>query len=81
MHRSLADALLRAANAPGPDLAASALVIARLEYPHLEPEAYIAMLDAMGAAARDEIERQVDSSGNRSVTTRIDAFNQSLFEV
>ena len=80
MHRSLADALLRAANAPGSDLAAAALVIARLEYPHLEPDAYIAILDAMGAAARDEIERQVDSSGNPSVTTTIEAFNQYLFK-
>jgi regulator of sirC expression with transglutaminase-like and TPR domain len=80
MHRSLADALVGAANAPGPDLAASALVIARLEYPHLEPAGYIDILDAMGAAGRDEIERHVDSSGNPSVASRIDAFNTYMFQ-
>ena len=79
MHRSLSDALVRAANAPGPDLAASALVIARLEYPHVQPAAYVDLLDTMGATAREEIERHVDSTGNPSVASRIEAFNGYLF--
>lgn len=80
MHRSLADALIASANEPGPDLAAAALVIARLEYPHLEPAGYIEILNSMGAAARDQIERHVDASGSPSVVSRIDAFNEYMFD-
>ena len=48
MRKNLAEALVAAVNAPGIDLAAAALVIARLEYPRLDASAYLARLDAMG---------------------------------
>ena len=46
--------LERAVDAPGDDLATAALAIARVEYPALDPDAYIDAIDRMGddAAAR-----------------------------
>ena len=35
-------------NAPGEDLAPAALAIAKVEYPSLEAEPYLALLDRMG---------------------------------
>ena len=46
MRKNLVEALVAAVNAPGIDLAAAALVIARLEYPRLDASAYLARLDA-----------------------------------
>jgi regulator of sirC expression with transglutaminase-like and TPR domain len=77
--RNLADALVAAVNAPGVDLAAAALVIARLEYPRLDPAAYVSRLDAMGEAAGRHIERHVEQTGDYSLISRIKRFNQYLF--
>ena len=55
MRRHLADDLVAAVNAPGVDLAAAALVIARLEYPRLDAASYLTKLDAMGDAADHHI--------------------------
>jgi regulator of sirC expression with transglutaminase-like and TPR domain len=52
MRKDLVAALTAAANAPGTGLAQAALVIARIEYPKLDVEAYLAKLDAMGELAR-----------------------------
>src|SRR5512145_1995171 len=79
MRKNLAEALVAAVNAPGIDLAAAALVIARLEYPRLDPSPYLARLDAMGAAAGREIERHIEHTGDSSLLCRIRRFNQYLF--
>jgi regulator of sirC expression with transglutaminase-like and TPR domain len=47
--------LMRAMNAPGQDLAPAALAIARVEYPSLDAEPYLAALDRMGADVADRI--------------------------
>lgn len=80
MRSDLVDPLRAAVDAPGADLAPAALVIARLEYPRLDVPAYLARLEAMGAAAQRAIERHVDASGDGSLLSRIDALNGYLFE-
>ena len=81
MRKDLADALTAASNAPGTALANAALVIARIEYPRLDPEPYLAQLDAMGAAAAD-VHRS--RTWTRRATPRrsscIRALNAYLFE-
>ena len=64
MKKDLVAALVDASNAPGTALAPAALVIARVECPRLDPEPYIARLDAMGDAARRVVERHASSSGD-----------------
>jgi regulator of sirC expression with transglutaminase-like and TPR domain len=79
MHRNLVDALSAAVNAPGVDLAAAALVIARLEYPRVDADAYLARLDAMGEKASGDIARHVERTGDHSLLCRIHRFNHYLF--
>jgi regulator of sirC expression with transglutaminase-like and TPR domain len=55
-------------------------VIARIEYPRLEVEPYLARLDAMGAAARLRIERHVADTGDDTPLSRVTALNAYLFE-
>ena len=59
MRKELVDALIAASNAPGTALAPAALVIARIEYPRLDPNLYLNRLDAMGDGARRAIDRQI----------------------
>ena len=80
MQKDLVDALVTASNAPGVGLAQAALVIARIEYPRLDAERYMTMLDAMGHAADRVIERETAESGDSSTLARIKAFNNYLFE-
>src|SRR5687768_13108014 len=80
MRKDLADALTAASNAPGTGLATAALVIARIEYPRLEIEPYLARLDGMGDAARRRIERHVDETGDPSTLGCIKGFNAYLFD-
>ncbi|MBI4885981.1 MAG: transglutaminase family protein [Acidobacteria bacterium] len=80
MHRDLVDALVAAADAPGADLAPAALVIARLEYPHLDAAAYLERLDALGGHARECIDRHQHETGDDSLPARIRSVNQFLFE-
>ena len=65
-----------AAASPDPDLAAPALLIARLGYPRLDPTPYLARLEAMGGAAADRLAAvtRADPRGP------IDTLNQFLFE-
>jgi regulator of sirC expression with transglutaminase-like and TPR domain len=49
--------LQRAMNAPGDDLAPAALAIARVEYPSLDPSAYIDAIDRMGDDAGARVAR------------------------
>jgi len=80
MRTDLADALAAAASAAGSSLAQAALVIARIEYPKLDPDPYLTRLDAMGDAARRRVEREAELSGNASTLTCIKAVNAYLFE-
>jgi regulator of sirC expression with transglutaminase-like and TPR domain len=80
MRKNLADSLARAANAPGTDLAAAALVIARIEYPRLDPAPYLARLDDMGAAAAAAVARRRAASADASAKASIAALNHYLFD-
>src|SRR5690348_6540799 len=80
MRRNLVDDLLAATNARGVSLAPAALVIARIEYPRLDPERYLAMLDGMGNSARHAIERHAAATGDRSTAAAVQAINHYLFE-
>jgi regulator of sirC expression with transglutaminase-like and TPR domain len=80
MRRNLAEALTLATNAPGTDLARAALVIARIEYPHLDPRPYLAQLDDMGDAASLVVaQRLADIDGDTTLAT-IEALNDYLFK-
>jgi regulator of sirC expression with transglutaminase-like and TPR domain len=80
MRKDLVHALTAASNAPGTGLAQAALVIARIEYPRLDVEAYLAKLDAMGELARQTVQCHVESTGDRSTLSCIKAVNKYLFE-
>ena len=80
MRKDFVDSLTAASNAPGTGLAAAALVIARIEYPRLDAELYLARLDAMGDAARRRIEAHVDDTGDSTTSSCIRAFNNYLFD-
>ena len=79
MKKDLVSALVDASNAPGTALAPAALVIARVECPRLDPDPYIARLDAMGDAARRVVERHASSSGDMSPQCGVKALNEYLF--
>jgi regulator of sirC expression with transglutaminase-like and TPR domain len=78
--KDLASALISASNAPGTSLARATLLIARIEYPRLDPEPYISRLDAMGEAARRAIARHIDVTGDTSTLSGVRALNDYLFE-
>jgi regulator of sirC expression with transglutaminase-like and TPR domain len=78
--KDLASALISASNAPGASLARATLLIARIEYPRLDPEPYISRLDAMGEAARRAIARHLDVTGDTSTLSGVRALNDYLFE-
>jgi regulator of sirC expression with transglutaminase-like and TPR domain len=78
--KDLVPALVDASNAPGTALAPAALVIARVECPRLDPDSYIARLDAMGDAARRVVERHAASSGDMSAQCGVKGLNEYLFE-
>jgi regulator of sirC expression with transglutaminase-like and TPR domain len=78
MKRDLVAALVEASNAPGTGLAQAALVIARIEFPRLDPEPYLARLDALGESARQVIARHA-SGGDSSTLCCIRAVNEHLF--
>lgn len=80
MRKDLVDALTAASNAPGTGLAQAALVIARIEYPRLDASAYLALLDGMGDAARQRIERHVNETGDSSSLSCVKGFNAYLFD-
>jgi regulator of sirC expression with transglutaminase-like and TPR domain len=80
MRRDLLNALTAASDVTGTSLADAALVVARIEYPRLDPAPYLSRLDAMGNAARLCIERHVASTGDASVKSCVTALNAYLFE-
>ena len=60
MHAKDIDAFLYSATDPGARLAEAALLMARLEYPRLDPGPYLRQLDEIGWAARAHVERAAD---------------------
>jgi regulator of sirC expression with transglutaminase-like and TPR domain len=78
--KDLVSALVAATNAPGTGLADATLVIARIEYPRLDPEPYLAKLDSMGEAARRTIAEDGAATGDASTAAGIRALNSYLFE-
>ncbi len=75
--RTLAAQLADAADRPGPDLAAPAFLIARLEYPGLDPGPYLDRLEGMGDIALQRI--AADPGHDAPLPARIDALNRYLF--
>jgi len=71
--RQIADA----ADQPGPDLAAPAFLIARLEYPRLDTAPYLARLDQIGDDAFHFVAK--DPGHDAPLAARIDAVNRYLF--
>ncbi len=74
---SLADLITAAADRPGTDLAAPALLVARIEYPRLDAAPYLARLDQMGEAAFHFVAK--DPGHDAPIGARIDAVNRYLF--
>ena len=79
MRKDLAHALAAATGEGATSVAEAALVIARLEYPHLDPQPYLARLDEMGAAAREAIVRHADDVKKGATISAIEALNHYLF--
>jgi len=76
-HASLADLITEAADRPGFDLAAPALLVARVEYPRLDAGPYLDRLDVMGDAAFHFVAK--DPGHDAPIAARIDAVNRYLF--
>jgi regulator of sirC expression with transglutaminase-like and TPR domain len=75
--RTLAEQLADAADRPGPDLAAPAFLIARLEYRHLDPGPYLDRLEHWGDAAFHRV--AADPGHEAPLAARVDALNTYLF--
>jgi len=73
-------------HSPDPDLAGPALVMARLGYPHLDAEAYVARLDALGREALTRVSaattttHEIPPHVDPLVFARVAALNEFLFE-
>ncbi len=79
MTKGLPAALIEAINAPGTGLADAALVIARIEFPRLDPAPYLARLDELGESARHAFDRAA-AAGDSSRFGAVTALNRHLFE-
>lgn len=75
--RTLAEQLAAAADRPGPDLAAPAFLIARIEYPRLDPGPYLDRIDTLGDVASHRI--AADAGHDAPLAARVDALNRYLF--
>lgn len=75
--KPLAEQIADAADRPGPDLAAPAFLVARIEYPRLDPAPYLDRLDQMGDAAFYFVAK--DPGHDAPLGARIDAINRFLF--
>jgi regulator of sirC expression with transglutaminase-like and TPR domain len=75
--RTLAEQIVAAAERPGPDLAAPALLIARVEYPRLDPGPYLDRLEEWGEQAFTRVAR--DPGQDAPLAARVDAVNRYLF--
>ena len=73
MRNDLVEALTAASNAPGTALAQAALVIARIEYPRLDPEPYLAHARRAWATRRAASSQQHAESSGEHVDARVRA--------
>jgi regulator of sirC expression with transglutaminase-like and TPR domain len=80
MRKDLVEALTLAIDARGTGLAPAALIIARIEYPRLDPVPYVACLDEMGDAARRAVANHSTTTGDASTLAAIHAINRYLFD-
>jgi regulator of sirC expression with transglutaminase-like and TPR domain len=69
-HR-LVDDFVRAATSPDDSVAAPALLAARIAYPTLEPDRWLAALDALGETARQHLELGVGGRPSRRTRLRM----------
>src|SRR5262245_31774857 len=76
--KQLAEQIADAADRPGPDLAAPAFLVARIEYPRLDPEPYLDRLDTMGEDAARVVAKE--AGHDSPLAARIDAINRYLFD-
>jgi regulator of sirC expression with transglutaminase-like and TPR domain len=67
----LVDEFLDAANSPGDDLAAAALLIARVAYPRLDPLPWLERIEEMGRTARAHLELGVGGDPPRRARLRV----------
>jgi regulator of sirC expression with transglutaminase-like and TPR domain len=67
-----------AALSPDPDLAIAALMIARVEYPHLDAGPYLDRLDAIGEEARRRVEAAAQSPAPAPDGTDPDDYNRVI---
>ena len=74
---SLAELIAEAADRPGQDLAAPAFLVARIEYPKLNPGPYLERLDVIGDEAFHFVAK--DPGHDAPIAARIDAVNRFLF--
>jgi regulator of sirC expression with transglutaminase-like and TPR domain len=63
MKEQLVRSFTHAALSPDPDLAIAALMIARVEYPHLDAGPYLDRLDAIGREAKVRVDTAMQSPG------------------
>ena len=77
VRKTLAEQIADAADRPGPDLAAPAFLIARIEYPRLDPGPYLDRLEAMGDEAARAVAREAGTDA--PLAARIDAVNRYLY--
>ncbi len=77
MAKTFAEQIADAADRPGPDLAAAALLVARIEYPRLDAGIYLDRLEQMGDEAFHYVAR--DPGHDASLAARVDAVNRYLF--
>lgn len=75
--RTLGEQLAAAADRPGPDLAAPAFLIARVEFPRLDPGPYLDRLESFGDTAFQRIAS--DPGHDSPLAARVDALNRYLF--
>jgi regulator of sirC expression with transglutaminase-like and TPR domain len=75
--KTLAEQIAEAADRPGPDLAAPAFLVARIEYPHLDPGPYLDRLEQWGDEAAQAV--AADPGAEAPLAVRIDAVNRYLF--
>jgi regulator of sirC expression with transglutaminase-like and TPR domain len=74
-----------AALSPDPDLASAALLIARVEYPGLDPDRYVALLDFLGAEAARRLSAaalpaDTPHDADPGIYAKVVALNEFLFE-
>ena len=81
MHQTLSKILTEASRNPvDHNLAYSALLIAKVEYPHLDPKPYLDKLDTLGKNARLYLDKALQKTKDESIEARVTNLNNYLFK-